>query len=1024
MKRQTVNIGFQTTLPRKETVLLLDSMSVVKLTGTGTNELSINGTVTCNFNSNVFTIMTLEGTVTLPVSISSCYNLLALQLTSATAGQVSFMGVGTVYYDTDSVLFIDKDSSGVSDIIASRRAFFPPAIEVLEFLFVARLDQLVLNLDNTNAPDGTPETMDDGIRMTGAMCINLLGGDSIVYKNRILTVFRGSTVLSSTSSVEDFEVVEEVVSAGISCLNLSRHSISRGRTVNGPGLLCTGTSNLGGGRIGFFTNSGGFISDIEEGVASNQLAFAASSADNTATISGRLSPNQAQQFLEINQGSQFSTLENAAELQQNNGVIVISDRFGNLLRQFGVPGSGSSLAYYDNRVQYRTATGSLDTVTIPEGGVNIISSEVGGSRMLFAYPASNGYVSRQIDQLQSGINVQPSPPINFEIMTSDLGVMTLSASGEFVIGISSSTSAGVGLAQCSDYSMSRVTILNNCDAASPASRFSNINTAQVHNSAANSITTFNGNAGALIPGGGQWFFSGDRAFYTNDANLISNIQRSLSNAPSVSVGVASMVDANGTTIVNLRSGGSNFFMFGEVVNTDDVGGNQALLYASGNLGSANVVRVPSGGSLEYIPASSNIRILAAPGSDIQPRDVQTMTLLAPPFPGGDLSSITTQTMFPGGGTLYLGNMGHVYLLDDRVDNVAFNTVSGFGGLIMNVRAPSLSFFDGQSVQMFTDSSMNALFGPGTLYESDGQYFYTTSSSLINSIPSRYAELRPPSIDFSMETETININTAQGTTIASLPIQSNTEQIPSGEGITLAFSMNNLSVVTGDTSRLISNLINMITFFDGVEVTMVLSPDSLEFPGGGLLIYDDQTSMAFYTTEQSTIRRIDQALADVVSTFVGPTIPVTQPVTFMTEASEVNAGFGQLLTVHEGATVNLRCTAGNANPTATFSFFQRNGTGPDSGYSPALDNPDNLIIMNGPNDVTLQLTDVMQDPDSPGREYKCTASNLISTVSRNTRVTVLPGGECQCSLLFSPSLLPLLYKDLYSFPPNSYRGSYY
>lgn len=960
---------------------------MIKLTGSGTRmmAININGSVTCNFFSNAFTIMTDEGTTVLN-GITTCSLLTSTKFDSTTSGQSSYNGPGVLYIDSTNLVLATETES---NIIEATRPNFPDVIEVVEYMIVTRTDKLILNIDNTNAPDGSPEGSDDGIELTGAQCMNLVSGDGFVYQLRDLTVFRGSKELVKFRNIDDIEMILEVKFQSLLCLNLSRHAISSDDFVSSAGYLCTGFSGLGMSRTAFFTDSDTVAREIQEGIVTSHLSFTVS--NNTAMISNRLSSPSGAQLQVINQGSQVVTLTRADQIEHTgDGEVVIMDEFGNVLRQFGSSGSPCSLAYFDNNKVSFTSVGPFSAPNLPDGGVEVVTSEVEGNCMVFAYTASNSFVKDRVNMLISNITTTtPPPPVFFSTRTNEYGMVTLQANDKPLQTVSPGRSVSVGLTQCSSYTNNQLSILNNCDGRSVANRFDGISLVRT-SGITNTITEFSGSATSPLPGGGQWFFSGDQGFYTNSAGLTSFIQNSINNAPSATVSTVGQ-EVNGEIEVSLRTGGTNFFMFGGVRDRDaiDVKGNQALLYSSNNIASANIVRVPAGGSLEHLGGSPGmVRITGGTGSEIEPYNVSIgNSLFSADFPGdSDFQNVPPQTTLPGGGILYIGSVGSLYTLDDRANDRIYNTLSGLSGLNVLGSAPSLSFFDDRLVQMFNGSSPTALFGPGTLYSSNNSFFYTTSTQLISSLPSRVSRLRPLGTNYVSTTGTIDVDDG-GVMVATIPINSREIRVPSGGTVSLMFSGGNITVVSGGTERLEAMDIEMLTFFDGLVVSTVSGTDDMTFPGGGLLLVDE--NMAFYVTEPSTINLISRAISGAKSTFTGPNIPNTRPTTIISKMNEVDAGFGQLVTVYSGSTVNLRCTAGNANPPASFSFSQRNATDNTSEFVSLMETPNIMFIVNGPNDVTLQLTSVTPSE----MEYRCEASNVLSTVSRSTRVSVLPGGEC-------------------------------
>ncbi len=175
------------------------------------------------------------------------------------------------------------------------------------------------------------------------------------------------------------------------------------------------------------------------------------------------------------------------------------------------------------------------------------------------------------------------------------------------------------------------------------------------------------------------------------------------------------------------------------------------------------------------------------------------------------------------------------------------------------------------------------------------------------------------------------------------------------------------------------------FFDGLtirDINAVTEVDQL--PGGGLLLIDEDTGMAFYTTNTIAMQRITSSITSVRNTFVSPSIPTPFPSTFISKLNTVEAEFGQIVTVFAGADVELRCRAGSANPPADFTLSQRlvSSSSPDF---MEIENPN--VVFSGVNEATLILPNV----NISEIEYQCQASNVEGSASSTTRLRVRQGG---------------------------------
>ena len=922
-------------------------------------DLAINATFVCDIDG---TDISMCSSITGPLVPPS-----APEADIIRSGSVAYTGPGCLYSDPNNVLFIDIDQ--ICNIIESNRPNFPTIIPPVEIMVTSRAmpDRLALNIDDTNAPDNVADTEDDIIDLTGSTSRTFASSDfSLTYRDNVVTVRRGPRVVNTIENIGEFNALLQVSSPRGTRLRLTRASGSSNSFFPGPGQLVTGTNTRTGAGAAFFTDSSEVSRNINRDIVNSQLRCTI--VNGVPTIQ-RVSDNQELTSLS---GVESLTFPSATSKAKGTSMVTISDTSGPI-RTF-ICDTGISLACFVNNQATFFSPTMTGNVSVDSGGLSVLYDEE--SCNVFAYPTTNTLISTLIQNCTSRATVTPAPPIRFGVERDAFGTSVFTADGAPILQPSSSRSDLVGGNEVIDYSRDsgRLTIRGREGdrAIYNGIRQFAVNTASNRLQISGSRNIINGPGNLFVDDTGQ-------SFFTTSDSLASFIQSSAT-GPSRQVSVVGTVD-NGATSVNLQIGNRNIFNLGPDTTERPIQDDESLIYSGNRLFTVNAMRIPSDNRVNYFPGMNLVQIVReCTGEVIRER---SMSSLFSPMVRGDVPVIQSNNIsLPGGGVFYRGTGGDVYLPDDSIYtgaiDVLYNIVMAMTTINDDMGNPadvtSLGFYnsDGSVYQVFNGSSPRTLFGPGSIYTSCGSYFYTNNRGLRQDIRSGNSRLRPPLIAFN-----VCFSTNSGEFITNFPGDSELIDVPRG---TVVYSGGNITI----NDFVFRTDIDSLTYFDGLQVQMFNASTQTEptiFPGPGSLLINGKR--AIYSSDSLISSRIRGALNEARCFFLPPNIPSSFPSFFISNLSQVEVGFGQEVTVYEGANVDLRCTAGNANPPATIDFI-RNDCGP-------LEQGGNVMFIdNGVNDVTLRLLDISTDQNDV--TYTCRASNSFGTTSKSTRLKVRPSGK--------------------------------
>ena len=959
-------------------------MQLTSLDPDDTSRVSLGETdsATCDLGAQTVTSTSLpaeidESGVMQCAEISVGPGGFVVEVVSGDNDVLMFNGTGDLYLGPRMVLYVQSAASGISDFIESERPSFIPVLPPVDVSIVRRADNLALNLNDMTAGRGMPPPAGaDSLFLFDASCMTVPVGQSISYSVDELRIRRGLDIVS-TENVDELQSLQVQNIAGSLCDVVTRDVGSRDDFFSGPGYLCIGPSaSEAGETVAFFTNSSDLPTMIQNAVINEQIG-----CDSTGpTIIGRFTPNVNQPLITLNREETTTTFPEGGTISKNAAGVEVRDRFGNVVESF-ICADGVNLAIFDqNRLRFFDNTQSFGPLDDYPSGTAIFNP--GADCMVFIYPTVLLMgISGNISECREMSMLTPPPPIRFTTQTTNFGATTLSLDGFPVLETTSSAVNQIGAGQTITYSGNMVTVQQG---GSVVSTFGGINTFTANTAFNRQITGMGSIAQSFSGPGTLYRDSQGRGFFTTLSSVMDLISQTMTSTVSRTVDIRlAMV---GNMSLDLRLGGETFFTLpspdeGDFMNFASGDGTS---FTNGMVRADRAMNIPASSSLTYFPGAEVLQVGGNNITDVQGYFIGNLS-------GGDPITAGMRTD-PGGGILYRGASSAFYWPSSQVPTNmdTRNFLDGLGVSLVTPPMPiannieTLTFFDGMRVQVFNRSAFNLLPGPGFFGVNGDRAFFTNDIGLVERIPQAYAQFFPPSINYNSNTGNIAvIPFGGGMPFIEFPIDSRTIMFPGG---LLMYGNGN---ITSSTGEVIASGINTITVFDGIQTMVVTIADAegANFTGGGLLVINEVDGSAFYTTSPGVASEITGTIDEILLILSPPNIPTTQPGVVISKLNEVNTGFGQLLTVYEGAEVNLECSAGNANPPARITFSMRSNSTDDL-FVPVVDSSATMIVVNGPNNVTLRIAN-MEDT-----EYRCEARNPVGTSSRATTIRVRPAGKQQ------------------------------
>ena len=517
------------------------------------------------------------------------------------------------------------------------------------------------------------------------------------------------------------------------------------------------------------------------------------------------------------------------------------------------------------------------------------------------------------------------------------------------------------------------------------------------NTASNPSGTFVTSSATPFQGPGTVSYSRGTGFYTTDSDLGDDIgfQSSTAPIPDIEFEVmpldTTMVDGENFTrsLVTQNIGGDRVISYEAVSYTTSP--DEEILYAN-NMVTVHQPMFTGSGSVTYDGATQVVTYNDRNGN---PRTLEGVSTFNQ-FSGGDI----TTTMSPD--NAQDEGPGKLYVTEDRA-TVTFSTsdiitpeitaqIRGTPKVFM-VDADQFSSIYNGVFNISTETATVTYPGGGVIWSSrfnNTDYgLYVDDEGVSDRIEQAVSSLLVTTKSVPAKESGILRIIFNGREIYSYSPTTGSNDIYIGRGSTFDFvnMMLSGSPLTGGPYTGIS----MVTVFDGVEVKQVNSSTIPQtFEGPGLLLLQEGSDKAFYTTNSPAISYLTASIANLRRFLVSPQIrPGKGRET--TKDREITVDFGRDVTVYEGADVTFECNVIAGRPEPTVGFYR------------ILANGDSIKLNDTVGEIsvgekTLTLLNVQMDDVG---EYVCVASNgvpLPATAS-STLQTVRQAGQCPITIIY-------------------------
>ena len=919
-------------------------------------------------------------------------------------------GPGTLFVQGSTAVFSKVggiNTQIINDVIPNLPEIIRPPSPVEVIVTnrdTAGVMNLVLNIDDTtDPPDGNAVPADDVIELTGSMAFLLSDRQSLMYTGEDLLLTTGNSISNSFRMINRFSTLLPVTRAGVSGSELRQFTSANipTRSLQGPGVLRVGKQ--GGQDVAFFSNINNVNMQINMDLVDMQLEFRVT-GDTTAEILARFPPSLIGERLVMLNGAQSFSYPDATSIRMEGTAVSVFSG-SNLLQRFDSGTTPTVSAFLGHQI-IRSMTAPM-TFNIPaDAGATLLFNMADNE--VFVYPSRNQIIGQSISQAQANAGISPVvTTAQYSLTANEFGVATLRANVQGAVG------GGVDVVQVAPGTMivdvgngnfisykgmtieilgRNGTVVSNIMGVSPLTI--NEQGFEYRSSPENFTATFSGP--------GRLYVDPDnlnglrRAFYTGNPNIQNFITNFVNGLPEPRIDI--MMDRNGN--VFFQSGGMRLFDLNGA-SAVTAGPNMAGVYFNNQTSIVNAFDVPNNARAIYTAVDRRLRV-----PDPNNPTLNLFDITIPPLPSGRFWEFNGQTTTPlninddltfsfMNGIIYFNPMrGALVASSNTINEGVYRILTNTGFLEASVQdipgVTQLTVADGRSIVTYTGMSTTRLPQGGTYYISaDGNSSMYINNAQFNSrVPGIYSQLNPSSSTFNRTTGVITLTTAEGNFISSLrPGITETQTIDRNGFITYAGGE-----ITFDPE--IRGRIGMISSFvvwDGFTSTTYDTNSNITFSGPGIFWFEGNT--AFYTSDPTTVRRITQRIANVMTSFRPPFLSRT-PRTFREKFRTVQGGFPQTIDVYEGADVLLSCTVLAANPPASISFQRRvlNMTSGQFEFETIMDG-DNAVITRMGNTATLNIMNINGNDsinafNNTGM-FRCIATNIIGSDTETTTVNVRP-----------------------------------
>jgi hypothetical protein len=927
-----------------ETILVRGGTDVVYLTGNNARVVNIEAGEVVSFENGVVSV---TGERVGPFERIS-------RFTYKTCGQPTPVGPGRLFL-SDGLAFFINDQCVVDLLFIAQAIANAPGFRVtyeISEIFDAGAAQLELNVNNG-------EYM---MVLTGATVVR-----SSVTTGRAVT-YSGTTL--SADGVEISDMIQDLFVISLAnnmVVTRSFNASSPPRNFRGPGQLFVGaTAAIFIEDISFRTGSSDIAQAINEDLAEMGFIFASVEPNVIMVLNLMNMP-----ITILSAGTKTVNLPRAARVRYSGtgiggmgGLVSFEASGGRITNINGV----TRFSVYDNNM--------LETFEPPVD----ISVELNGGGTLFLDTAqntalfttdTNPAVAALLQMMLDDIISQTTESVSYSTTTNEDGVRlllrTVGSTTEPIQTITGSYVVSVEPFQTVTFNDNEVVIEDFF--GEPVTRIGEVDLL-ITNTGPGTSGVFN--TSTIVPffGPGTLTYSRGTAFYTTDQAQGSALSFLSATAPIPRISFereiigSNVVDGVSYNVssVTLTIGGDRVITFEATSYSTST--DQEVLYSGGQVTVTRPIRT-GGGSVTYNAITGTVTYRTQNGT------IRTLTgvTMFHDYSGGLVEDAPPpdSVVVSGPGKLYVSMDGSQVLFSstDIITPEASRLIrQGFTDFMASANQFS-SIYTGV-YNLSTNSSTVTYPGGGVIwYNNLGEALYVDNDGVSRQIARAITSLLVLTKSDPAKDSGIIRTIFNGRSIYSYAPVLGNRDILIGNSVSFVF---NGSALIGNNE--VRTGINSVVTFNGVEVKEFNSSDApVTFFGRGLLLVQNDSDTAFFTTYGPSINYLLQSIANVRQFLVPPQIRHGSG-SFTTKNRSATVSFGTNVTVYEGAAVTFRCDVVGGRPEPNVSFYRI-----IPGLPPMeLNDSMGITIVN--NTLTINRA-VMADAGT----YECRASNGVPPLAR-------------------------------------------
>ena len=813
-------------------------------------------------------------------------------------------GPAMVFFtDGDTVLFSNSNFFRV--FFQSALANCPPPPPQCNISTTRANNQLVLLVECF------PDTVLGDARimeLTGSRSFMLDGRDTLSYDSNTLRYRSGSITQEAFQDIRNLYVLEDAQAGGQTGRSLSRFIGGTSSIFSGPGTLRVG--ELDGMGAAFFSTSTSATMEIDTAVVDEQLIFDAMPDNNIVRVSdifrvGMTPPITPNPLVDLGGMEptpyRVRSFPTASRIEFDMGDITVLDRFGQVLASLR---DYDSLSTFANSRTVTTTSGSSSTDLGP-GGLTLYTNEnSAGQEQAFGV---NGIESALIqsriddafDQIEAPINQQP----RFSARGFGDGSAVFSADGNEVVTVTDSAPVVVGAGQFVNFDGMNIEIYNQGDPNTPVSGspFTVANFTVYETVTGAPRRYFDEYSSQNMPSqdfagpGVLYLDNSNRAFYTNDRGTQQFISGFINSLPPSQIRTVTreVTTPMNTTVrvVNIENN-DRILVEASSSTTTSTSDNQGVIYVGNMVNTVNGFTVPSSSRVVDRPSTTpgeRIVEVIAPNGQVQFSTTTSMYFSRQP--GGVPQMVPINSSLAGGGVIYFNpNGGPVLYNQDTtvspslvmaIENTGISFTSSTSGIA------ELNFFNGQRVINFPGMSSTFLQGPGTIYTSGSQSFYSTDTVRNAQIAGEISRLLPAILNVNTTTGSFQIMSGTGESVFNFTF-GNVRNFNIGGTSTVSYS-NGFLVFPGFNFSTSS-----FTYYNGFETQRFGPGDMVSLNGPGLIIrINMENGEIVFIDDRLTIDRIFETSNSAMNAFRSPILVTPDTLSLTSKNSTVSAFFGQV-----------------------------------------------------------------------------------------------------------------------------------